>query len=338
MKKVNIKDKKFIVKLFIKLARKLGFEIIDQNNLTLPTNEKNLNDNLNVLNSKSISLPLGEVKITRNIESLLIIFRSFTNEDKLLSQNKKRLFEKDKKEYTLRSLQSICKNIIKIQEEMKNINIFLKIIDDNSNENIKEQIKVICERYQIKYEMSNLDKNKFGKQMKFSNNERMLAHNCHIYESKEYAINSNFDLIYFVEDDYIHEDDALCEMIYSYQKISSQINDELVLCPSDYPYLYVNTEHTQNLIGYKRHWRQVNQSLCTYLISKQTLKRYWSYYEDMFLNNYDPYEKPLHNLYKKIYCFSPMPSISLHLTNINSIYGLSPLKNWKELWDKNNYQ
>ena len=45
MKKVNIKDKKFLVKLFIKLARKLGFEIIDQNNLTLPTNEKNLNDN-----------------------------------------------------------------------------------------------------------------------------------------------------------------------------------------------------------------------------------------------------------------------------------------------------
>ena len=135
MKKVNIKDKKFLVKLFIKLARKLGFEIIDQNNLTLPTNEKNLNDNLNVLNSKSISLPLGEVKITRNIESLLIIFRSFTNEDKLLSQNKKRLFEKDKKEYTLRSLQSICKNIIKIQEEMKNINIFLIVTNmTNSNE------------------------------------------------------------------------------------------------------------------------------------------------------------------------------------------------------------
>ena len=73
MKKVNIKDKKFLVKLFIKLARKLGFEIIDQNNLTLPTNEKNLNDNLNVLNSKSISLPLGEVKVTRNIESLFCL-------------------------------------------------------------------------------------------------------------------------------------------------------------------------------------------------------------------------------------------------------------------------
>ena len=57
----------------------------------------------------------------------------------------------------------------------------------------------------------------------------------------------------------------------------------------------------------------------------------------MFLNIYDPYEKPLHELYKKINCFSPMPSLGLHLTNVNSIYGLSPLKNWKKIWEKNNY-
>ena len=326
MKKINIKNKKFLIKLFIKIARKLGFEIVDQNNFTIPTSGKNLNENLSIFNTKNITLPLGEVKITRNIDSFLIIFRSFTNENKLLSQNKKRLFEKDKKEYTLRSLQSICKNIINLKKEINDINIFLKIIDDNSKAGVKEQIKNICEKYQINYEMSNLDKSKYEKQMKFSNNERMIAHNSHIFDSKTYAINSNFDLIYFVEDDYIHEDDALCEMIYSYQKISSQIKDEVILCPSDYPYLYMNTEYTKNLIGYKKHWRQVNQSLCTYLISKKTLEKYWSYYEDMYLNNYEPYEKPLHDLYKKINCFSPMPSISVHFTNINSIYGLSPLK------------
>ncbi len=337
MKKINIKNKKFLIKLFIKIARKLGFEIVDQNNFTIPTSGKNLDENLSVFNTKNITLPLGEVKITRNIDSFLIIFRSFTNENKLLSQNKKRIFEKDKKEYTLRSLQSICNNIINLKKEINDINIFLKIIDDNSKADVKKQIKNICEKYKINYEMSNLDKNKYEKQMKFSNNERMIAHNSHIFDSKTYAINSNFDLIYFVEDDYIHEDDALCEMIYSYQKISSQIKDEIILCPSDYPYLYMNTEYTKNLIGYKKHWRQVNQSLCTYLISKKTLEKYWSYYEDMYLNNYEPYEKPLHDLYKKINCFSPMPSISVHFTNINSIYGLSPLKNWKKLWEKNNY-
>ena len=78
-------------------------------------------------------------------------------------------------------------------------------------------------------------------------------------------------------------------------------------------------------------------TLITNEFDKKTLKKFWSYYEDMFLNNYDPYEKPLHELYKNINCFSPMPSLSIHLTNINSIYGLSPLKDWLKIWEKNKY-
>ena len=337
MKKIKINQNNFIKKILIKAIRKLGFEIIDQNNLTVPTSEKRLDDSLNILNKKNIVLPLGKVDIKRKVENLLIIFRSFTNENNLLSQNKKRLFEKEKKEYTLRSLNSICNNIINLKKEIKDFNILLKIIDDNSHESVTNQIKKICTDKNISFEISNLDTNKYESKMKFKNNRRMLAHNSHIFESKNFAINSDFDLLYFVEDDYLHDDDALIEMVYSYQRISSQLNDEIVLCPADYPYLYVNTEHTQNLIGYKKHWCKVNQSLCTYLISKMTLKKYWKYYEDMFLNNYDPYEKPLHELYKNINCFSPMPSLSIHLTNINSIYGLSPLKDWLKIWEKNKY-
>ena len=337
MKKVKINQNNFIKKILIKAVRKLGFELIDQNNLTVPTSEKKLNDSLNILNEKNIVLPLGEVNIKRKVENLLIIFRSFTNENNLLSQNKKRLFEKEKKEYTLRSLNSICTNIINLKKEIKDFNIFLKIIDDNSHEIVINQIKKICTDKNINFEISNLDSNKYENKMNFNDNKRMLAHNSHIFESKNFAINSDFDLLYFVEDDYLHDDDALIEMIYTYQRISSQLNDEIVLCPADYPYLYVNTEHTQNLIGYKKHWRKINQSLCTYLISKMTLKKYWKYYEDMFLNNYDPYEMPLHELYKNINCFSPMPSLSIHLTNINSIYGLSPLKDWLKIWEKNKY-
>ena len=337
MKKIKTNQNNFFKKILIKTIRKFGFEIIDQNNLTIPTSEKGLDDNLNILNKKNIVLPLGEVEIKRKVENLLIIFRSFTNENNLLTQNKKRLFEEEKKEYTLRCLNSICKNIINLNKEFKDFNIYLKIIDDNSHESITNQIKKICSDKNINFEITNLDISKYENKMNFNNNKRMLAHNSHIFESKNFAVNSDFDLLYFVEDDYLHDDDALIEMIYSYQRISSQLNNEIILCPADYPYLYVNTELTQNLIGHKKHWRKINQSLCTYLISNKTLKKYWKYYEDMFLNNYDPYEKPLHELYKKIDCFSPMPSLSIHLTNINSIYGLSPLKDWLNLWKKNRY-
>jgi len=94
------KDYNFFKKNFIKIVRKLGFEIIDQNNFTIPTSNTLLNKNISTINKRNITLPLGEIKITRKVKSFLVIFRSFTNENTLLSQNKKRLFEKDKWEYS----------------------------------------------------------------------------------------------------------------------------------------------------------------------------------------------------------------------------------------------
>ena len=337
MKKIKITNShtSFLKKWLIKINRKLGFELIDQNNLSIPTREKSENTDIVEINKKIVTLPLGEVKIKNEINGLLIIFRSFTNEDKLLSQNKKRIFEKEKKEYTLRSLRSICKNISNLNKKFTKLKTFLKIIDDNSNESIVDEFNDICKKNSINYEIEKLNNNKYEKKLNFNDNPRMISHNCHIMQSKIFALNENYDLIYFVEDDYIHEKNALEEMICSYQKFSSQIEDDIILCPSDYPYLYNKFENTRILMGYKKHWRQTDESLCTYLLSKNTLKKYWNYYEEMFLNNYDPYEKPLHDLYKKAYCFSPMPSIAVHLTNINSIYGLSPQIDWEKLWNEN---
>ena len=327
----------FLKKIFIKISRKIGFEIIDQNNFTIPTSNTFLNKNISKINKTNITLPLGEIKITRKVKSFLVIFRSFTNENSLLSQNKKRLFEKEKKEYSLRSLNSICINIKNAKKKLKNINFFLKIIDDNSKPEIIKLIKKIAKKNNIAFEISNLDINEYRNKMKFSNNRRMVAHNSHIFQSKEYAFNSNYDLLYFVEDDYIHQHDAIEEMIYSYEKFSTIYKKDIILSPSDYPFLYNKLEHTNILTGHKKHWRRVNESLCTYLISHNTLKINWKSYEKMFLNSFDPYEKPLHELYKNTQCFSPMPSLAIHLTNVNSAYGLSPLVDWLKIWNKNKY-
>ena len=62
-------------KIFIKICKLLGFEIIDQNNFFSPSLNKELNQDLSIINEKSIILPLGEVKITRTVRSLLIILR-----------------------------------------------------------------------------------------------------------------------------------------------------------------------------------------------------------------------------------------------------------------------
>ena len=83
------------------------------------------------------------------------------------------------------------------------------------------------------------------------------------------------DLIYFVEDDYIHEKDAIYEMIASYERIASQLNKELILCPADYPYLYTKTDSTNIFLGSHKHCRKVDESLCTFLTSKIIIQKYW---------------------------------------------------------------
>ena len=65
-------------KLFIKLAKLLRFEIIDQNQFSSPTLNQELNEDLSTINEKSIILPLGEVKISRQVKSILIVIRMNT--------------------------------------------------------------------------------------------------------------------------------------------------------------------------------------------------------------------------------------------------------------------
>ena len=48
-----------------------------------------------------------------------------------------------------------------------------------------------------------------------------------------------------------------------------------------------------------------------------------------------PFEKPLHTIYEKELCISPIPSLALHCTNVNSVFGLSPNINAKDLWEMN---
>ena len=93
-------------KLFIKICKQLGYEILDQNTFSSPTLKKNLNEELSIINEKSIILPLGEVKITKKVSSILIILRMNTDVQ-IWDQNKKRLFEMPKIEYSKRSINSL---------------------------------------------------------------------------------------------------------------------------------------------------------------------------------------------------------------------------------------
>jgi len=323
--------KNIIRKLFIKLSKIMGYEIIDQNDFTSPTLDKQLNEDLSILNEKSIVLPLGEVKISRKVKSILVLFRTNSNIE-IWDQNKKRLFELPKIEYTLRSLNSLLKSINFCKEKYPDVKIKLIIIDDNSDEANLNKIKNLTNNNNFDINIIKLNHDKYRKIIKEQKNEQTYSNLSSLLCCYEVAKENADDLVFFVEDDYLHFEPMMEEMIASYERISSQINSEIFMCPTDYPYLYMNNQKTNILIGNKRHWRTVNETLCTFMTSKIFLEKYWDNFYKTCLDRHDPFEKYINEIYKSEICISPLKSLSVHFTNVNSSYGLSPFIDYKKLW------
>jgi len=319
-------------KFFIKICKLFGFEIIDQNEFISPTLNKELNKDLSILNKKSIVLPLGEVKITRKVTSILIIVRVNT-EIEVWDQNKRRLFEKPKIDYSIRSIKSLINSINLCQKKYSDLKIKTIVLDDSSkNENL-EKIKQIIK--DVDSEIISLDTKKFETKIKKQKSQETFSNLASLFQSFEIGKKIGEDLIFFIEDDYLHFETMLDEMISTYERVSSQVGKDIFMCPADYPYLYMNNEKTNILIGNKRHWRTINKTLCTFLTSKKLLDLYWENFSKNCEDRHDPFEKYINEIYRNELCISPLKSLSIHLTNVNSSYGLSPFINYKDLWDQN---
>ncbi|MDB9760711.1 glycosyltransferase family 2 protein [Pelagibacteraceae bacterium] len=346
-KNINkINNKNFLKKIFIKLCRKIGYEIIDQNNLFIPSLRKYAEENLSEPGKTSISIPLGKVNIKRQVKDLTIIIRSYTSTEvdrsrNMLDQNKKRIFDAPKIEYTLRTINSIINSSHTALKEFKALKINLIITDDNSKPENLARIKKLLENANFNTNLISINKNDYLDQINKNDefgkpiSEAMISNMINILVSINLTKKVGKDLVYFVEDDYIHKKEAIMEMLFAYEKISSQTGKEIFLCPADYPYLYNKVENTSVFIGNKRHWRTVNETLITFLTSKEMILKYIDNFILMCTTRHHPMEKKLHEIYKKEYCLSPIPSLAMHSTNINSAYGVPPNYEWIKNWDEN---
>ncbi len=338
MRQIEKKHKKGVFKkLLVKLCRLLGFELIDQADMSFATSLDK--KNASIIGSKSITLPLGEIKINRKVQSLDIILKTCTSVN-LVTQNKKRIFEQVKSEYTFRTINSLIKSLKKAAENTEKVIFRITVIDSGSHKNDLEKMNDILRKSNFEFNLINLNLNDYLNRIKVINkNNSQIENNmkstmASIIKSFEISKNAN-DLIYFVEDDYIHKIDSISEMIAVYEKFSTILKDEIFIVPVDYPYLYQKSIPTDILVGQKYHWRSIKESLLTFLTSKKMIIKYYGDLIKMGEVEHEPYETILHNIYDKEKCFSPIPSLALHCTNVNSVFGLSPTIDFKKLWDNN---
>ena len=70
-------------------------------------------------------------------------------------------------------------------------------------------------------------------------------------------------------------------------------------------------------------------SLCT-LYKQTTSYEILGKFKKNCTDRHDPFEKYKWDL--REICISPIQSLSVHMANVNSIYGLSPFIDYKKLW------
>ena len=62
---------------------------------------------------------------------------------------------------------------------------------------------------------------------------------------------------------------------------------------------------------------------------------YWNNFLLTCQNHNTPIEIHLNKICEKEICLSPLPSLSIHMANANSIFGVSPYVDINHEWEKN---
>ena len=281
--------KRFILKL-------LNVYALDRETLNLVNpNYKNSGSNTFKINKESIILSNGYLKLDRKIKSLDIFYRYAPNNLMWNSTGRwKRIVPNiNKRDLILTSINSLKKSIIKFSSHNQ-IKITINLISDSSDKKFNESILKLLDDNLIKINFI---------ETKIEGNRGSYLESCDQAENSE-------DLIFFIEDDYIFEENCIEEMIITYSRLSTIFNNDVFLCPSDYPFYYDSSYKTSIYIGNKFKWRTVEETLLTFMMSRSLFDRHKKNIRLVGEKENDPFEKPLHEIYKNNPCFSPVNSLS----------------------------
>lgn len=210
--------------------------------------------------------------------------------------------------------------------KQSNHDITLTILDDHSSQELLDFLH--NESKFINYKLINLE-NK--------------GYNNSSYEQWKLCRDSNADLVYSIEDDYLHVPTAIQEMVDSFQLFSERLKrDDIVLFPFDEPSEYNPPSRKDFIVhGSARHWRTGVFTTQVLLCKPKLFREHWSLFETLALKYNGDYLNPRIEHYEEsntiwklwtegnVIRFNPIPSLALHMQFIEQ---KDPFINWEEWW------
>lgn len=301
-------------RIILKLLNIEGFEKETFNIVNPKTN--NVSENYYKLNDKTYILSSGYLDLKRKIKQVDIFFRfnpsiSLWNS----SNNWKRIIPNIDKSILIKvCLLSLKKSILNFLNK-HSIKFNIHLIHDGSSKDFNDNLVKLLDDDKL---------NILLHKTKVDGNRGSYLECCD-------QISKSEDIIFFIEDDYLFEPQAIEELIFTYSRISTLLNKDIFLSPSDYAFYYDAPYKTALFIGKEYRWRYVGESLLTLMFSKEIFNNYKNNIRLVGEVINDPFEKPLHDLFKEIPCLAPVKSLAYHLSR--HVPAIS--ENWLSLWKKN---
>ena len=228
-------------------------------------------------------------------------------------------------------IQGCFNSLLNAVEYVKDHNVRLTVLDDHSSPEFVEWLK---EKQKKRYFHI------------IHNEEKGYRYSAHQQFLK--CRDSDADLVYCVEDDYLHTETAIQEMIDTYVLFSERLGQKnIVLYPFDAPEIYDPPKDQCLLVhGSNRHWRTGHYTTNVMFTIPKIFRDHWPLFEVLSLNYNGDYlrkeeEKDKHiryeeantiwNIWKAGHAmrFNPIPSIALHM-QFDAQW--DPFIEWKQWW------
>lgn len=223
----------------------------------------------------------------------------------------------DKPTITTTCINSLLKSIASFDHEP-----IISFHDDNSSQQTLDTIQELCHQYKLKYEIFHTEpKQNFISQY-------------------NWIIDQDFDYVYCVEDDYLHREKCMHDMVEMIQFLNYIMPKDYAIYPFNNPHRYSSFEQlypSYIVKGPNQYWRSIFHSTHTFFVSKQC-----------FVDNIDIMRVQAHNWHingsveddtinhvwrkQDTMLFCPMDSLAYHIADESQEDNFT---DWKSLWNQN---
>ena len=209
----------------------------------------------------------------------------------------------------------------------KGMDINLTVLDDHSSEDTVQRIKEIIQKVENS-KLIQLDQSGYN-------------HSAH--QQWILCRDSNSDLVYSVEDDYLHCPSSIQEMVDSFYMFCDRLKrEDIVIYPFDEPSEYDPPARTDFIVhGSARHWRTGIFTTNVMMTTPKMFRDNWELFEVLALKYNGDYLNPRTEHYEesntiwkiwqsnKAIRFNPIPSLALHMQFEQQ---KDPFIEWQQWW------